>query len=185
MSSLGTDFPPSGEPFSCAVVSPSFVDIEYLLLVGAESGVDGTEFTVSATPAYPPVFLGSGVALTLAFAPLAHAVGVAGLVDVVDRDAELATDLEGLLGGGHRAAGPLAVPGDEHDRRLRHARRRLDVGLDAALRRDEGLQVGLDLLAVDLHRGPVGSPWELHGLPGAATREPAHGGTVRAQPVMA
>ena len=111
----------------------------------------------------------SGVPLPAALAPLTHPVRVAGLVDVVDGNAELVADLEPVLGRGHRAARPLAVPGDEHDRRRRDAGGGLDVGLDPETGLDERPQVLLDRLAVDLHLRPVGTAGTRVALAAAAS----------------
>ena len=83
----------------------------------------------------------SGVVL-LAGAPVAHPLGVAGDLGVVDRDREVAGQLAGDVGAVDAPPGPLAVGGDQHDRRLGDRRPRLDVPLDAAAAGDELLEVG-------------------------------------------
>ena len=75
--------------------------------------------------------------------PLPHPVRVAGRSDVVDRDGQLATEIEGVLRRGHPPPCPLAVTGDEHQRRRGGHGLRLHEALDAGVGGSERLEVSL------------------------------------------
>src|SRR6478672_2378476 len=72
---------------------------------------------------------------------VAHALWVADLLDVVDRDVEFVGELAGTLVAAGAAPGPFAVGGHQHHRHLGDGGLGFDEGLDAVVFGDPLLQV--------------------------------------------
>lgn len=79
--------------------------------------------------------------LLMSLCPLAHPRGIPHELGVVDRNTPAAGKVASLLGRLHSAARPLSIVGNEHHRRLRGHRHRLEIGLHPATRLREVLQV--------------------------------------------
>src|SRR5450759_791097 len=105
----------------------------------------------------------TSLVLTLALfgVPLAHARGIAGLVDVIHRYSEGSRQLERRLTGAHRSPGPLAVVRNQHHGGRGDVGRRLDESLNPTPAAHEGREVIPDRLDVHRHPRSVDGPGSL------------------------